>query len=318
MARGVIELSPSRVELPVEKLAKLPAWKDVRKLFRAEYDRQRDAKREDKPSGPSGRRLSDRGKQGGIFVAIDAEGINIGPPRIVKEKGKNKGRDTIYQKQHTVLWMAGGVEGFEDQILARPDGCGREEIWEFLLSLPRKFASKNPSDPEPIFVGFGFDYDLGQLAVGISYKKGWELYTGVPWKHRHNENYIPSSRHITLIGNYAISQIPHKSVTLYRLRDPSKPYKYVKDKETGEPRYDGVDWNEKIQIYDTRGFFQSNLITAIKNFPGVVSEDEFKIIQEGKKKRGEFTSESVDMLKIYTRNEIEGARGFDDAITRWA
>ena len=271
----------------------------MRKLFRAEYNRQYDALRDDKPSG---RRIIDRPRQGGHFVAIDSEGVNSASRA---SRGKRRDR-RILQSQHTVLWMAGGGgKGYEDQVLANPNGLAREGIWEFLLSLPRKFAGKNASDPAPIFVGFGFDYDLGQLIRGISYKKGWELYTGVPWKKRHDETYVSNSRHITLVGDYGISQIPHKSVTLYRLRNPEKPYRYRRDKESGEFVYDGVDWTERIEIYDTRGFFQSSLITAIKSFPDVVSEAEFKVIEEGKKQRGEFTVDSLDMLKVYTGAELK-------------
>lgn len=291
--RGDFILAPSCLELPTDEMAKLETWANVRKWFKSQYD----ARRTDKPSG---RKINARPRIGGHFVAVDSEGVNVGEP-IPKGKGKNR---RVIQRQRTVLWMAGGAEGFEDQTLADPMTLDRERIWKWLLTLPRLFAGKNASDPAPIFVGFGFNYDVGQLVAGMSYKKAWELHTGVPWDMRDNDDFPESFRRWVLVGDYAISHIPHKSVVLCKLRNPEKPFRWSEKKKTGERRK-AVDWIERIEIYDTRGFFQSNLITAIRNFPGVVSDDEFKTIQKGKEKRGGFTAESLPMLKVYTAAELK-------------
>ena len=89
--------------------------------------------------------------------------------------------------------MAGGAEGFEDQILADPATLDRVRIWEWLLTLPRLFAGTNAADKAPIFVGFGFNYDVGQLIVGMPYKKAWELNRGVPWDKRDEIGTFPKA-----------------------------------------------------------------------------------------------------------------------------
>jgi hypothetical protein len=145
-------------------------WSEARAEHNRRYDRRREATRAPRPDKPSGRRINNRPRSGGPFIAIDSEGVNVGDPII---RGKGAKQKTI-QRQRTVLWMAGGAEGFEDQILADPATRDRERIWEWLLALPRLFAGKNPDDKAPIFVGFGFNYDVGQLIVGMPYKKAWD------------------------------------------------------------------------------------------------------------------------------------------------
>jgi hypothetical protein len=250
----------------VETWSQFADWVSIeaRAERKQRYYKRRDAARGDKPSGPSGRRINNRPRSGGLFIAIDSEGVNVGEPII---RGKGAKQKTI-QRQRTVLWMAGGAEGFQDQILADPATLDRERIWQWLLTLPRQFAGKNADDKAPIFVGFGFNYDVGQLIVGMPYKKAWELNRGVPWDKRDDPDYPESRRRWVLVGDYAISHIPHKSVVLGKLRNPAKPIVWKVNKKTGE-RTKHVDISERIEIYDTRGFFQSNLITAIKNYPGV-------------------------------------------------
>ena len=121
---------------------------------------------------------------------------------------------------------------------------------------------------------------------------------------RRDWHFPESRRRWVLVGDYAISHIPHKSVVLGKLRDPAKPIVWKVNKKTGE-RTKHVDISERIEIYDTRGFFQSNLITAIKNYPGVVTEAEFETIKQGKKQRREFAPDSLDMLKVYTGAELK-------------
>jgi hypothetical protein len=294
---------PIDLEFPPDEMAKLETWSDFQRWLEREKDRRRATKRRaDNASGPSGRRINARPRKGGPFIAVDSEGVNVGEPVVV---GAGKKR-SVRQKQRTVLWMAGGAEGFEDQILADPETLEgkRERIWEYLLSLPRSFAGANASDPAPIFVGFGFNYDVGQLVAGMPYKKAWELCNGVPWDMRNDEDFPESLRRWTSMGDYAISHIPRKSVALCKLRNPSKPFRYSLNKETGERRR-AVDWVERIEIYDVHGFFQSSLLKAIEKFPGVVTPDELKTIKQGKKARGTFTAGSVEMLTRYTGAELK-------------
>jgi hypothetical protein len=232
--------------------------------------------------------------------AVDSEGINVGDP-IVKGKGKDK---KTYQKQRTVLWMAGGANDFKDQILADPNTLDRERIWEFLTCLPRQFSGPNADDAAPIFVGFGFNYDVGQLVAGLPYRKAWELHKGLPWDRRDDEDFPESFRRWVLVGGYTISHIPRKSVVLCKLRDGEKPFRWTENKKTGQKQRN-VDWIERIEIYDVHGFFQSSLLKAIEKFPDAVTPTELELITEGKKARGAFTGESLDMLKRYTAAELK-------------
>ncbi len=162
-ARGDVEIIPAVSEFPPDKMAKLETWQDVQKWFRSQYHKRRN----DRPSGASALRINARPRKGGPFVAVDSEGINIGEPTI-RGKGENK---KIIQKQRSILWMAGGAGGFEDRFLADPNTLDRERIWEWLTSLPRFFSGPNADDAAPIFVGFGFNYDVGQLVAGMPYRK---------------------------------------------------------------------------------------------------------------------------------------------------
>ena len=106
---------------------------------------------------------------------------------------KTHGKETRVT-QRTCLWMAGGVEGYQDQILEDDSGNGLSpvEIFEFLLSLPRKFASTDPRAKQPIFVGFGFSYDMAQILADLPNKNVWEFYSRKKWYRR--ERGLPTSR----------------------------------------------------------------------------------------------------------------------------
>lgn len=300
----VIPDIPSFLDLPPGKRADVKTWSDFADWVRDELKKVArkidDKRRADRPSGPSGQRINARPRMGGPFIPVDSEGVNVGEP-IVRGKGRHK---RIIQKQRTVLWMAGGADGFEDQILADPNTLDRERIWRWMLTLPRLFAGPNASDAAPIFVGFGFNYDVGQLVAGMTYRKAWELHNGLPWDKRDDEDFPESFRRWVLVGDYAISHIPRKSVVLCKLRNPDKPFRWNIDKKTGEKRR-AVDWIERIEVFDVHGFFQSSLLKAIGNFPGVVTPDELELIKEGKKARGKFAADDLPMLKRYTAAELK-------------
>jgi hypothetical protein len=164
--------------------------------------------------------------------------------------------------------MAGGVEGYPDQMLEDVNGNGlsRVEIFEFLLSLPRQFASTDPRAKQPIFVGFGFSYDMAQILADLPNKNVWEFYTRKKWYRRErgfaNE---PSLQGVTLWGRYAVSGKARKYIRLYRLRNPDKWWKKTKTDENH--RLDRKDRNIR-----RHRLFLSSLLKAIKNFPGLVTK----------------------------------------------
>ena len=135
-----------------------------------------------------------------MIVAVDLEGVNLGMPFILDHTGFKtrislskseimkwvEAGETVYRDQRACMAMVGGVEdkGYQNQIRCWPDGASSENLIEFLLEQPRNFASKDPKGMRPRFIGFGFDYDDGQILKDLPYDKLWELQKGVRWTDR--------------------------------------------------------------------------------------------------------------------------------------
>jgi hypothetical protein len=97
---------------------------------RAEIDKARGLR-------PSGRRINNR-PAGGMIVAVDLEGVNLGAPFILDHTGFKtrislskseimkwvEAGETVYRDQRACTAMVGGVEdkGYQDQIRCWPDG----------------------------------------------------------------------------------------------------------------------------------------------------------------------------------------------------
>jgi hypothetical protein len=319
------DLSPYYVLEECEEAARRFAER-IQKLARAEkraeYDKARAARHAeyDKARGKrvSGRRLNDR-PQGGMIVGVDSEGVNIGEPFIL-ERGRPQtvlredvrkwidAGESVYFRQRTCLWMAGGVEGFEEAILWSGDWLTSERIFEFLCSLPRKFSCSDPHARQPIFVGYGFSYDIAQILSGLPKQELWEVRKGKPWVKRDDPTWRVNYEGWVLWRGYAVAVLPGKKIKICKLRDPNRPFKWRVDKN-GETRRT-VDWIERIVIYDVLGFFQTGFVNAIKKMPDVASKEELVIIKAGKDKRGwielkDLGPEKFGELKLYTGTELK-------------
>jgi hypothetical protein len=165
-----------------EQYNKLPNWllRAIARADRREYDALRDRVSRGKSGqkgvgSKSGRMINARPRTGGHFVAVDSEGLEL--TRTQVGRGREK---ATYIDQRTCLWMAGGAEGFVNRVLVNLDGCSSEQIFEFLLSLPREFAAPNARGKAPIFISFGFSYDVGQIVKDFPYNKAWEIQNGRP------------------------------------------------------------------------------------------------------------------------------------------
>jgi hypothetical protein len=94
-----------------ETVAEFEKRLEAQRESRASYDKRRSGR-------PSGHRISDR-PVGGHFVIIDSEGV------VLKEENipatRTRGKETRLL-QRTCLWMAGGVEGYENQSLEDEGG----------------------------------------------------------------------------------------------------------------------------------------------------------------------------------------------------
>jgi hypothetical protein len=299
-----------------------PRRAEINKAYaprRAEIDKARGPR-------PSGRRINNR-PVGGMIVAVDLEGVNLGMPFILDHTGFKtrislskseimkwvEAGETVYRDQRACMAMVGGVEdkGYRDQIRRWPDGASSENLIEALLEQPRIFASKDPKGMRPRFIGFGFDYDDGQILKDLPYHKLWELQKGVRWKDRNNPNARSRRGQWTPWRDKAVSVIPGKSIKFARLRDRSAPWKWRVQKDGSLKRY--LDYVEKIEIEDAHGFFNNlSLVGAIGSMPKglIVSDEELATIVSGKKDRGylereALTPERFDELKRYTGLELK-------------
>jgi hypothetical protein len=259
---------------------------------RASYDKQRCGR-------PSGHRVNAR-PVGGHFVIIDSEGVLLKEENIPATRRRGKETRIL---QRTCLWMAGGAEAYENQALEDERGLSSARIFEWALSLPRKFASRDPQGRQPIFAAFGASYDAAQILADLPNSKVWEFHTRKKWWLR--EKGLPDEarqQSIVLWGGYAVSGKPRKNIVLYKLRNPDRWWKLKQGRKV-------PDYVEKIEIFDVVGFFQSSLLKAIETFPGVVTPGELEIIKRGKADRGHVTKENVrdkiPELKLYTANELK-------------
>ena len=275
--------------------------KEGRRKWRAgsQYDAKREGSR-------SGLRFGQMPRKGGPFIAVDSEGLNVGQPFKTKI-----GKDgALMQDQRTCLWMAGGVEGVENESIVNVEGLRSEDIFEFLTSLPMLFYNKisdqtgKPLKKQPIFISFGFGYDVAQIIKDFPYEKGWEVWNGKPYSERNNPNFISNYRaYPVLWKGYAIYTIPRKMVVLFKLRNHDKAFK----RSGPDQSIRNLDYieNSRICIYDAFGFFQQSLIGAIRDMPGVVTDDELARIVANKKKRGFFKGSDMEELKRYTADELK-------------
>ncbi len=244
-----------------ETVAEFEKRLEAQRQSRANYDKQRGCR-------PSGHRINDR-PVGGHFVIVDSEGILLKEEKIPATRTRGKETRLL---QRTCLWMAGGVEGYENQILEDEAGLSSARIFEWLLSKPREFASRDPHGRQPTFAAFGASYDGPQIAADLPNSKLWELHTRKKWWLRKlGRRDEERQQSIVTWGQYAISGKPRKNVVVYRLRNPNRWWKLKKGKKV-------VDYVERIEIFDVIGFFQSSLLKAIENFPGLVTPEELEIL----------------------------------------
>ena len=275
-----------------ETIAEFEKRLEDQRQSRANYDKRRGAR-------PSGLRINAR-PVGGRFVIVDSEGVILNEKSIPATRTRGK---EIRIFQRTCLWMAGGAEGYENQVLADEEGLSSARIFEWLLSQPRQFADPDPHGPQPIFGAYGASYDQAQILADLPNSKLWEFHTRKKW-WLHEKGLPDESRpqSIVLWGKYGVSGKPRKNIILYELRNPNQWWKLQKGKKV-------VDYKERLEIFDVIGFFQSSLLKAIETFPGVVTPAELEILKRGKADRGHVTKENVrDKMpeqKIYTANELK-------------
>lgn len=223
------------------------------------------------------------------FIAVDGEGVDVerwGLQWVEGDDGWMEEREVKVKDHHYVLFSVG------DQSLHR-DGAQLEfpEIMEFLYA---QFTA----NPEATFVGFFLGYDFAQWLRTIPDTKAWRLLhkKGIASRSHSNPD-VPIPWPVTWAG-WDFDILGTKR---FKLR-PHVPYAqreikvvHHRDGTFTERRVHPHKW---MYICDTGSYFQTSLMKAIDpkdwNIP-IVTEEEFRILQEGKDNRdgAEFNAEMI-------------------------
>ena len=137
-----------------------------------------------------------------------------------------------YQDHRTVLWMAGGLDRIPNKTMVKLDGLKSEDIMSYLCDLPQHFDnaikqySGNATKAQPIFISYGFGYDVGQIVKDMPFEKRLELNAGKAWSQRDNGLLGDLMHYPVLYKEFALICIPGKMITMLRLKDPANPFYY--------------------------------------------------------------------------------------------
>ena len=243
---------------------------------RANFDKARGKR-------PSGRRLNNR-LTGGMIVGVDCEGMNVGGHFIlvyardgtgskianaISAEDKPKfieGGEAVYRRQRPCMFMMGGVEdqGYRDQILESSEGLKTYQICEWLLKTAREFASKDPNGKQPVFVGYGWNYDDTQIVADLSKRKLTAISKGKPANRLDDPTCRRNPNRWEPCGDYAIAVLKGKWIKICKLRDPRHPFKKG-----------SINYTEKIVIFDVISFFNNmSFVAALATMPGTVSDED--------------------------------------------
>jgi hypothetical protein len=221
------------------------------------------------------------------FVAIDSEGQNY--------PGDDIWYDGVrYPRHDTYLWGAAADDGRPPLWLAAAETRGLDkralqatQILDWLLSLPRQFG-------RAVFIMFSFKYDIAQILKHFDYFTAWEIFKRETYPNRNGV-----VRHIdhapVFWKEYAITYIDGKSIDIWRLADPGKPYQDGRLKSSAH-----------IRIYDVFGFFDSSFSAVVKSMVdrGRATKDEADFIGVMKDRRDDFANVDIDQIKAYTTLEL--------------
>ena len=280
---------------------------------RAAFDRARKVR-------PSGRRLNNR-LTGGMIVGVDCEGMNVGGHFIlayardgtgskiantISAEDKPKfidGGEAVHRRQRPCMFMMGGVEdqGYRDQILESREGLKTYQICEWLLNSAREFASKDPHGKQPVFVGYGWNYDDAQISADLSRRKLTAICKGKPANRLDDPACRRNPNRWEPCGDHAMAVLKGKWLKIGKLRNPARPFKKG-----------SIDLVAKIIIYDVISFFNNmSFVAALATMPGTLSDEELKTIMAGKAARGELDQEDLtpaifEELRRYTGLELKG------------
>lgn len=129
-------------------------------------------------------------------------------------------------------------------------------------------------DPNYIYVGYFFDYDVTKILEDLPFEKLKRLMDRGSRTRRDGRGTFPVS-----YGPYEIDYLPRKEFKVRRA---------------------GGAWRV---INDVGPFFQTRFVKALESW-GVGTEAELEIVRSGKDMRGNFSMEDMEMLREYNGMEI--------------
>jgi hypothetical protein len=158
-----------------------------------------------------------------------------------------------YPRHDTYLWGAAADDGRPPSWLVAAETSGLDkrpldavQILDSLLSLPDQFGPA-------VFVMFSFGYDITQILKHLPYEKAWQIEKWETYSDRKDQRRRIAHSPVLWKG-YAISYVKGKSLDVWRLADPEKPYRGKK-----------LHTSAHIRIYDVFGFFQSSFSAVVRS-----------------------------------------------------
>jgi hypothetical protein len=221
------------------------------------------------------------------FVAIDSEGQNYLGADITYDGVR-------YPRHDTYLWGAASDDGRAPSWLMAPETSGLDkrpldavQILDWLLRLTEQFGPA-------VYVIFSGGYDITQILKHLPYEKAWQIEKRETYRDQNGKRRRIGHSPVLWKG-YAISYVKGKSLDVWRLADPEKPYRGKK-----------LHTSAHIRVYDVFGFFQSSFSAVVKSMvdSGRATTDEADFVAEMKDRRDQFANENIERIKAYTTLEL--------------
>ena len=89
----------------------------------------------------------------------------------------------------------------------------------------REFASKDPNGKQPVFLGYGFNYDDAQIVAGLSEKKLTAISKGKPANRLDDPTCRRNPNRWEPCGDYGVAVLKGKWIKICKLETPSIPSK---------------------------------------------------------------------------------------------
>jgi len=137
-------------------------------------------------------------------------------------------------------------------------------------------------DPNAIYVGYFFDYDVTKILEDLPWQKLDRLI------NRHKRMGELGQLFPVDFGHYQIEYLPRKEFKVRRILEQ------IDDKTT---------WTPWVTISDVGTFFQMSFLRAIQVW-NVGTEEEHEIIREGKLQRANFDTQDEHYIGVYNALEI--------------